>query len=261
MVTVMTIAGFDPSCGAGIAADIRTFCAIGVYPTSAVTCITSQNDLKFYRNMPVPADMVEDQIKAIIECYEIKAVKIGMLYTKENVKAAAKAIAHHGFRNVVMDPLITSTTGEKLVDCDINYLKSELFPYVDLLTPNVSEAEKLSQKSILDADDRKEAAVEIASFGCENVVITGCAEGDKCVDMLYDGGNFIEFKKEHLVHPDIHGTGCTFSSAAAAFLAKGKSMKEAVKEAKEFTYYSIKYADKLEGGIRVLNPFFMKGGY
>jgi hydroxymethylpyrimidine/phosphomethylpyrimidine kinase len=261
MVTVMTIAGFDPSCGAGIAADIRTFCAIGVYPTSVVTCVTSQNDVKFYRNISVQADMVEDQIKAVVECYKISAVKIGMLYTKENVKAVAESIAHHGFKNVVMDPLIVSTTGEKLIDCDIGFLKNELFGHVDLLTPNVSEAEKLSQKSILDIDDRKEAAVEIATFGCKNVVITGCAEGGRCVDMLYDGGNFIEFKKDNLEIPDLHGTGCTFSSAAAAFLAKGKSMKEAVKEAKEFTYYSIKYADKLEDKARVLNPFFMKGGY
>jgi hydroxymethylpyrimidine/phosphomethylpyrimidine kinase len=259
MVTVMTIAGFDPSGGAGIAADVKTFCALNVYPTCVISCITSQNDEKYYKNVPVEPAVVKDQIKAITDYYEVRAVKIGMLYSKENIKTAVKAISQFNLRNIVLDPVIMSSTGRKLIDYDISHLKNELLPHVDLLTPNITEAEALSGKSIVKIQDIKEIALEISSFGCENIVITGYNNGSHVMDMFYDGENFIENKMKMLKTPPLHGTGCTFSAAAAAFLALGKPMRTAVKEAKEFTYNSMKYACILEEKKRVLNHLFMRG--
>lgn len=262
MVTVMTIAGADPSCGAGIAADIKTLCALDVYPTSVITCITAQNDSRFYTKVPLQPSLVTEQIKAVADYYKIGAVKIGMLGSKENVMAVAKAIKLHGLKNIVLDPLIKSTSGADLIDSEaIPFLKNELFPLTDMLTPNVAEAEKLADMKVSHIQDLRDAALKIAAFGCKSVIIKGYIEDSQYIDLLYDGGQFVEYKKELLKLPDLHGTGCTFSAAAAAFRAKGCSIKEAVAHAKEFTYYSIKYANKLCDDKLVLNQFFMKGSY
>lgn len=259
MVTVMTIAGADPSCGAGIAADIKTLCALDVYPTSVITCITAQNDNRFYEKVPLPPTLIESQIKAVADYYKINAVKVGMLGTKENITVVARAIKLFKLKNIVLDPLITSTSGADLIDDKaVPFLKSELFPLTDLLTPNVAEAEKLADMRVVSIKDLRDAALKIASFGSKSVIIKGYIENGQCIDLLYDGRKFVEYNKELLKSSDLHGTGCTFSAAAAAFLARGYTISEAVAQAKEFTYYCIKYANKLWNDQLVLNQFFIK---
>jgi hydroxymethylpyrimidine/phosphomethylpyrimidine kinase len=257
MVTVMTIAGTDPTCGAGITADIKTFLALKVNPTGVVACVTAQNEKKFYSTAPVKADDITRQIESVLEYHKVSAVKIGMLYTKEAVKAVGEAVAHHHLKNIVLDPLIKSSSNASLIEYDELFLKNELFHHVDLITPNVKEAEKLSGESILKLPDLKEAALELAGFGCENVVITGFCEDGNSIDMLYDGEDFITLKKKLLGTPPLHGTGCTFSSAVAALLGLGKPLTTSVKEAKDYTYNAIKYAHKVEDDKLVLNQFFM----
>jgi len=259
MEAVMTIAGCDPSGGAGIAADIKTFSALNVHPTCVATNITAQNEDKFFSSVPVDAKMVTAQIKAILDFHTIKAVKIGMIYTKENLKAISKSLTKHQLKNVVLDPIMLSSTGEKFTEYTEAMFKKELLPHVSVITPNVQEAEKLTGKTIMRTVDMQEMALELASFGCENVVITGFDDGKHYVDMFYDGENFRDFKMKKLKMPDLHGTGCTFSSAVAAFLALGRNLNMAVREAKEFTFNAIKHAHKLNDDKLVLNHFFLSG--
>ncbi len=216
------------------------------------------NDDEFFLTTPVEPDVVKKQLDAVISCYGISAVKIGMIYNKDNIKVVETAIAQHGLKNVVIDPLMISTTNRKLIEeSAINSLKSELFCHADLLTPNVKEAEALANKNILNIDNMKEAVLEIYTYGCKNIVITGYKDEQHSIDMLYDGSRFHTFRVDLLENGKrLHGTGCTFSSAAAAYLAKGKPIELAVKDAQIFTYYSIKYANDLGDGRLALNQFF-----
>ncbi len=255
MTTIMTIAGFDPSGGAGIMADTKTICALGGNPVGVVTSVTAQNDSTFHRCVPVSAERVIDQINAVVEYYKVDAVKVGMLYSRENVTAVSKAIVRNKMKNIVLDPLIESSTGKALIEYDIAMLKNELFPHVSLLTPNISEAAKLYGRSIVSLDDVKEAAVELTASSAGAIVITGFMDATHSIDLLYDGSDFSVLKKSKIDTVDLHGTGCTFSSAAALFLAHGEALSEAVKLAKGFTYNAIKHATEVEPGKWILNHF------
>src|SRR6185436_5126891 len=227
MPIALTIAGSDPSGGAGIQADLKTFAAHGVYGASAITAITVQSTRGVESVTPLEADLVSAQIEAVAGDLAIDATKIGMLATAAIVEAVAAAIEELELPLVVVDPVLVSTSGERLLDADgVQALCAELIPLARLVTPNLPEAEALSAKRIASLDDAREAARRIHSMGAAAVIITGghavqAANPESripnptVVDLLFDGHEFYEMRIARVEGAQTHGTGCTFASAVA----------------------------------------------
>jgi hydroxymethylpyrimidine/phosphomethylpyrimidine kinase len=242
MRTALTIAGSDSSGGAGIQGDLKTFAALGVYGTSAVTAITAQNTTGILALEPVSADLVIAQIEAIAGDIELHAVKTGMLANAAIVEAVAAAVEELELPNVIVDPVLGSTSGTALLDRDgVQMLISDLLPRARVVTPNIPEAEALSGRRIHSGDDAREAARRIHALGPSAVVITGghaptANDGREStvVDLLFDGREFIEFRTVRIAGPNTHGTGCAFASALAAYLARGDGLPQAVEQAQRF---------------------------
>src|SRR5262245_543488 len=224
MRTVLTIAGSDPSGGAGIQADLKTFAAFGAYGASAITAVTVQNTLGVDAVSPLAADLVGAQIEAVAGDLEIHATKTGMLATSAIVEAVTAAIDELELPLVVVDPVLVATSGARLLDEDgVRALRSELLPRARVVTPNVPEAEGLSGTIIRSLDDAREAARRIRDLGARAVVITGGhgpSLSGAVVDLLLDDGEFHEFRTAR-VDARAHGTGCTFASAVGAGLGPG----------------------------------------
>jgi hydroxymethylpyrimidine/phosphomethylpyrimidine kinase len=236
MQTALTIAGSDPSGGAGIQADLKTFAAFGVYGASAVTAITVQNTLGVDRVAPLSADLVTAQIEAIAGDLELHATKIGMLATSAIVEAVAAAIADLELPLVVVDPVLAASSGERLLDDDgLLALRRELLPRARVVTPNISEAEALSGVRITSPDKAREAARRIQDIGPRSVIITGGhGSGATIVDLLLDGSEFYEHATARVETRNTHGTGCTFASAVAAGLALGRGLPDAAESAQRY---------------------------
>lgn len=247
---VLSIAGSDCSGGAGIQADLKTISALGGYAATAITAITVQNTLGVRAIHPVPPVYVRGQIEAVMEDIRPDAVKIGMINDVEIVEAIASCLRTYRPRFVVFDPVMVSTSGHRLIEEDaISALTRELMPLASLITPNLSEAEVLTEHCISNVDTMKAAASELLKFGCGSVLLKGGhLEGDKMCDVLQTAGE----DKPHLFISDkiesknTHGTGCTLSSAIAANLAKGFDLKTSVQRAKD--YISRALADMLDLG-------------
>ena len=238
MRIALTIAGSDSSGGAGIQADLKTFAAFGVYGVSAITAVTVQNTMDVDGMAPLSADLVTAQIETVAGDIAIHATKIGMLATAAIVEAVAAAIRELELPLVVVDPVLVSTSGERLLDSDgVQALCTELLPLARVVTPNIPEAEALSGRRIGSLDDAREAARRIREMGPSAVIITGGhapwdldegsglrAEGSTrhVVDLLFDGDAFHEFRTPRLDSRRTHGTGCTFASAVTASLAAGR---------------------------------------
>lgn len=228
---VLSIAGSDCSGGAGIQADLKTISALGGYAATAITAITVQNTLGVRAIHPVPPVYVRGQIEAVMEDIRPDAVKIGMINDVEIVEAIASCLRTYRPRFVVFDPVMVSTSGHRLIEEDaISALTRELMPLASLITPNLSEAEVLTEHCISNVDTMKAAASELLKFGCGSVLLKGGhLEGDKMCDVLQTAGE----DKPHLFISDkiesknTHGTGCTLSSAIATFLALGYDMPQA----------------------------------
>ena len=265
MRTVLTIAGSDPSGGAGIQADLKTFAAFGVYGASAIAAVTVQNTLGVDRVVPLEADLVEAQIEAIAGDLVLHATKTGMLATAAIVEAVTAAIDELDLPLVVVDPVLVSTSGEALLDADgLRALKTELLPRARVATPNVPEAEALSGRRIESLEDARDAACRIRDLGARAVVITGghalgggrTDSATDVVDLLLDGEDFHEFRVRRVDAGATHGTGCTFASAVAASLALGGTLPEAIARAQRYVAGALATRPAIGRGRGVLDHFW-----
>jgi hydroxymethylpyrimidine kinase/phosphomethylpyrimidine kinase len=251
----ITIAGSDSGGGAGIQADLKTFAALGVHGTTAITSITAQNTCSVTGVQDVDPEMVRRQIKAVANDIGIDAGKTGMLHTQAIIEAVASEISSYEFP-LVVDPVMIAKSGAALLESDaVIALKEHLLPIAMVVTPNKFEAEKLGKMRIKDVEDAKAAAKRISKIGSEAVVVKG-GHLDKqgAVDVLYHEGEFRLFKALKLDVKTTHGTGCSFSAAIAAELAKGRNIPEAVENAKRLVTLAIKFGLNLGKGHGPVNP-------
>ncbi|MDY6985824.1 MAG: bifunctional hydroxymethylpyrimidine kinase/phosphomethylpyrimidine kinase [Candidatus Thermoplasmatota archaeon] len=240
----LTIAGFDPSGGAGIQADLKTFLAFNVYGASVVTSIAVENTTEVRGSYDIPANTVEEQIDVVMDDIDIRAAKTGMLSSEEIIKSVAKKIRERGIEKLVVDPVMVAKTGGRLLKRGAEKaMVEEIVPLAYVITPNVPEAEVISGIKLVDESSVKEAAMKIHEMGAKNVIIKGGhLTGDKSTDLLYDGNDFTAIEGIRVKTKNTHGTGCTFSAAIAASLAKGKAIKESVRAAKSYVQRSIELA-------------------
>jgi hydroxymethylpyrimidine/phosphomethylpyrimidine kinase len=232
----MTIAGSDSGGGAGIQADLKTFAALGIYGTSAITAITAQNTVEVRKALEVPLDIVDAQIDAVVEDIGVDAVKTGMLASSEVVETVAGRIEAHQLENLVVDPVMVAKSGDRLLRDDaVESLVSRLIPLAVVVTPNIPEAERLVGFPVENEESMRRAAKAIVELGAASAVIKGGhAEGEESVDLLYTGKRFRRFRAKRLDSRNTHGTGCTFSAAITAQLAKGFSIEKSVELAKTY---------------------------
>jgi len=258
MQTALTIAGSDSSAGAGVQADLKTFAAFGLYGVTAITAITAQSTRGVEAVAPLAADLVTAQIEAVAGDFTIAATKIGMLATAAIVEAVAAAIEELELPLVVVDPVLVSTSGDRLLDDDgMDAVRKLLLPLARVVTPNVAEAEALSGVRITSADTLCEAARRLHKLGARGVVITGGhASGATVEDVVFDGNRFHEHRVARVDSGHTHGTGCTFASAVAAGLALGHELPEAAARAQEYVAGAIAHAPGLGHGRGPLDHFW-----
>lgn len=256
---VLTIAGSDSGGGAGIQADLKTFAALGVYGTSAVTAVTAQNTVGVTAVHVLPADMVTAQIEAVAADIPVQATKVGMLASAAVVEAVAAAIAELDLPLVVVDPVMLAKSGDRLLDDDaVAAMTGELLPRALVVTPNIPEAEVLSGVRIASLHDARRAAEQIhRRMGPAVVVKGGHASGPDVVDLLFDGVRFHEFQTPRIQTRNTHGTGCTFSSAVAAHLALGSELPDAVEAAQAYVAGAIRHALEIGRGHGPLDHFWL----
>ncbi|MBU3947043.1 MAG: bifunctional hydroxymethylpyrimidine kinase/phosphomethylpyrimidine kinase [Proteobacteria bacterium] len=258
MKTALTIAGSDPSGGAGIQADLKTFAANGVYGTSVITAVTVQNTLKVYNVQEIKSDIVYDQIIYLFDDIHIDAVKIGMVSSIELIETIAKALKKVNSPAIVLDPVMISKSGYSLLNNDAREaLVNNLFPLAEVVTPNIYEAEALAGSKISTVEDMKLAAAIILKSGAKKVVIKGGhLENKQSIDILFDGTTFKELTSTRIETKNTHGTGCTFSSAIAANLAKGMDFTKAVSNAKIYITEAIEHSLNIGHGHGPVDHFF-----
>ena len=247
----LTVAGSDPGGGAGIQADLKTFSALGVYGMSAITAITVQNTVGVRDALVLEPSLVAAQIDAVLEDIGCDAAKTGMLGTADVVAAAAERLAHHGVGNVVVDPVMVAKSGDRLLDEDARAAVVErLLPVARIVTPNLPEAEALLGRAIAPGE-MADAARELCALGAGAAVIKGGhATGERSTDVLYDAAKdtLTSFSAPRIDTTNTHGTGCTFASAIAAFLARGWRLAAAVAWAKRFVTEAIRRGLPLGAG-------------
>lgn len=234
---VLSIAGSDSGGGAGIQADLKTFAALGCYGMTAITALTAQNTLGVRALHAVPAQMLKDQIDAVMEDIGADAVKIGMLHAPEIVFTVAEAIDRHALKKVVFDPVMVATSGAVLIDnAAVDVLVRELFGRVAVITPNLDEAALLTGRALRSEQDMAQAAQALLDKGARAVLLKGGhLPGDTVVDLLVtDGGGKLWMRAPRIASPNTHGTGCTLSSAMAAYLALGATLADAVQQARAY---------------------------
>lgn len=239
---VLTIAGSDSGGGAGIQADIKTFQELGVYGMSVITAVTAQNTIGVQGLYPMSEEAVLKQLDSIRSDLEPDAVKTGMLFSSDIIKAVAGKVKQFGWSSLVVDPVMVAKGGAALLQKEaVDAIRTWLIPLAYVITPNIPEAEVLTEIKIVTADDKKEAAKIIYKMGASHVVIKGGhdADGRAAADLLYDGMDYMEFIGARVNTTNTHGTGCTFSAAIAAELAKGNQVQEAVRTAKGFIQAAI----------------------
>ena len=253
MHIALTIAGSDSSGGAGIQADLKTFAALGVYGTSAITAITAQNTLGIAAITPVAPEMVAAQIDAVVSDFGADAVKIGMLATGANVEVVADAIERHGLTNVVLDPVMIASHGASLLDdAGVAMLRDRLLALVTIVTPNLSEAAALTGLPVGTPQEMFVAAARLTEMGARAVIIKGGHLEGAPIDVLYDGRDFTGLSRERVDMAPTHGTGCTFASALAARLAFGDELLDAANAAKDFVTRALQNAVGIGQGSKVL---------
>lgn len=253
MKTALTVAGSDPSGGAGIQADLKTFAAHGVYGMSVITSVTSQNTTGVFGVFDMPENVIKSQLDAVFTDIFPNSVKIGMVSSAEIIKAIAEALKKYNAKNVVLDTVMVSTSGCPLLKADaVSALTSYLFPLSDIITPNIGEAEILVGFEIKSEDDMLSAAKKIYDDYGVCVLLKGGHLDGAASDILYDGHE-TWFRGEKINNPNTHGTGCTLSSAIAARLALGYDIQSAVKSAKDYVTGAIDYGLNLGKGRGPLN--------
>jgi hydroxymethylpyrimidine/phosphomethylpyrimidine kinase len=247
----VTIAGSDSGGGAGIQADLKTFAALGVYGACAIAALTAQNTRGVFAIHDVPADFIVQQIDAVFSDLDVSAVKIGMLSRTETIIAVAAALEKHKARNLVLDPVMVATSGDRLLaEAAVTALRDGLIPHALVITPNLPEAAALLGASIArDESDMEEQARALLALGARNVLLKGGhGAGEDSVDLLVGQGDVIRLSAKRVATKNTHGTGCTLSSAIAAGLAKGFDLTSAVRDAKAYVTAAIAAADELTVG-------------
>jgi hydroxymethylpyrimidine/phosphomethylpyrimidine kinase len=231
----LTIAGSDSGAGAGIQADLKTFAALGVYGTSAITAITAQNTLGVSQVLALKPNLVAAQIDAVVADIGAHALKTGMLANAGIIEMVAKKVNQHRLRNLVVDPVMVATSGDLLIEKEaITALRSHLIPLAAVATPNIPEAEEITGMELRTLNDIKEAARRLVAMGAKTVVIKGGHRTGPALDLFYDGKKFNALSARRIRTKNTHGTGCTFSAAIAAYLAKGEVVGNAVALAKKY---------------------------
>lgn len=257
---VLSIAGSDPSGGAGIQADLKTFSALGVYGMAVITSLTAQNTRGVAGVADVPPDFVAKQIQAVFADIKVNAVKIGMLSNAKIIVAVAEMIEKYNPPHVVLDPVMVATSGDTLISGDaVDVLKSRLVPLCDVLTPNIPEAEKLTRKAVLEMDI---AAAELLQLGAGAVYLKGGhLKGNNASDLLHSEKISEFFDAPRIETKNTHGTGCTLSSAIAAYLARGMNLREACAAAKAYVTSAIIHSDELNvgSGTGPLHHMYQRG--
>jgi hydroxymethylpyrimidine/phosphomethylpyrimidine kinase len=256
MTVVLTIAGLDPSGGAGIVADIKTIAALGCFPAAAVTSITFQNTIGVFGAEHQTAATLRSQVQPIIQDLTVAAAKTGMLPTAEIVAEVARLFAEENLPAPVVDPVVVATSGDVLIDDEaFQILKTKLFPLARVVTPNIPEAEKLTGLSIVNESDMRRAAEAIRALGARAVLLKGGhrnVSGDALDILLNEDGSFIEFRSEYLDVGEVHGSGCTLSAAIATCLGKGMTLEEGVGAAKKYVTEAIQSALRIGHGAMPL---------
>ncbi|UCE52315.1 MAG: bifunctional hydroxymethylpyrimidine kinase/phosphomethylpyrimidine kinase [Desulfobacterales bacterium] len=241
---VLTIAGSDSGGGAGIQADLKTISAIGCYGMSVITALTAQNTQGVTGIYAIPPSFAAEQMSAVFADIGADAVKIGMLYSAELIEVVAQQLQKHGAKKIVLDPVMVAQSGDKLLQDDaIEAIKIHLMPLVDVVTPNIPEAEVLLDRKLQDFKDMQDAAKALSILGGQSILIKGghLSETDS-TDLLYltREDHSVVLKEERIETRNNHGTGCTLSSAIASYMAKGHDIEDAVRKAKTYISNAIR---------------------
>jgi len=253
---LLSIAGFDPCCGAGTAADLKTFAAHGCYGVAAVTSLTVQNTEGIETIHNTPSAELRAQLEALVNDCDIAAVKIGMLGNRGNAVVVGEFLEAHKFAQVVLDPVMRSSSGAELLDAGgIKYVATELLKRASIITPNIPEAEVLTGSIIKEVADMEAAARKIVEMGAPAVIVKG-GHMERAVDVLFDGTEIVPLGGERVKTENTHGTGCAFASALAAQLASGRSLMEAATLAKAYVTKAIEKSYAIGKGRVPLDHFY-----
>jgi hydroxymethylpyrimidine/phosphomethylpyrimidine kinase len=253
MKTALTIGGSDPSGGAGLQADLRTFKSMGVYGMSIPSVLTAQNTNGVFDIYELPSDFFSAQVDVLLRDIQPDASKTGMLYGFDIIKITAEKIAEYSLKNIVIDPVTVSSTGVQLITKEaLEAMKQCLFPLAKTITPNINEASFFTGINIKNEEDMKKAAVLLKELGTETVIITGGHLEEKTIDLVFDGKEFFSLQRDKIIG-EFHGTGCVFSSAVTAGLALGYDVREAAVKANEFVWKAIKTAVSVGKGMKILD--------
>jgi hydroxymethylpyrimidine/phosphomethylpyrimidine kinase len=253
----LTIAGSDSGAGAGIQADLKTFAALGVYGTSALTAITAQNTIGVTQVLALHPNLVAAEIDAVISDIGAHALKTGMLANTAIIQMVAKKIQQHRLKNLVVDPVMVATSGDLLIKKNaVTALRSILIPLAAVVTPNIPEAEELTGLTLRTPKDIEEAARRIVEMGAKTVVIKGGHRHGPAVDLFFEGKKFRSLRADRVRTKNTHGTGCTFSAAIAAYLAKGETSPRAVSLAKQYITRAIRAGFVVGAGHSPVHHFY-----
>jgi hydroxymethylpyrimidine kinase/phosphomethylpyrimidine kinase len=253
----LTIAGSDSGGGAGIQADLKTFAALGVHGTSAITAITAQNTITVTDILELPVEMITAQIDAVVSDLDVRAAKTGMLASSKIIDAVALAITKHRITNLVVDPVMVAKGGARLLRDDaIDSLRTRLIPLAAVITPNLPEAEVILGRPVQTLAERRAAARDLVALGVLAAVVKGGHSESDVTDVFWDGTDMVELTGIRVPTANTHGSGCVFSAAIAAGLAKGLEPLAAVRAAKEFIDGAIEHSLEIGHGHGPVNPMF-----
>lgn len=253
---VLTIAGSDSGAGAGIQADLKTFAALGVYGTSAITAITAQNTVGVTQVLALSPKLVAAQIDAVINDIGAHALKTGMLASRAIIEVVANKIRQHRLKNLVVDPVMVATSGDLLIKRNaVAALRSRLLSLATVVTPNLPEAEELTGMKLRTWVEIEAAARQIVALGAKTVVIKGGHRKGPAVDLFFDGDKTHALEAPRIRTKNTHGTGCTLSAAIAAYLAKGEDIESAVRAAKKYITAAIRAGFSVGAGHSPVHHF------
>lgn len=255
---VLTIAGSDSGGGAGIQADLKAMSANGVFAMSVITAITAQNTEEVTDVFELPPSIIASQLDAVFDDFDVAAVKTGMLSSKSIVEIVVKMLTPQKIAALVVDPVMVSKSGHPLLRPEaVDAVKTQLLPLALVVTPNIHEAQQLSGVQITSLADARRAAKIIHGFGCKHVLIKGGhLLSERATDLLYDGRFFNVLKGEFIETPHTHGTGCTFASALAAHVARGRSVLDAAQAAKAYVTQAIRHGLAIGHGHGPTDHFY-----
>lgn len=257
MIPILTIAGSDCSGGAGIQADLKTFSAHGLFGMSVIVSVVAENTSIVTSVETISNQVIIDQINCVFDDIYPNAVKIGMLPSTDSMEIVANKLKQYKAKNIVVDPVMYAKNGFPLMDVEnINTLINTVIPVADLITPNIPEAEKISDMKITSIEDMKQSAKKIIQMGCKAVLVKGGHHIGDAIDVLFDGKEFYTFKTMRIDTKNTHGTGCTLSSAIASNLALGKDVNTSVKLAKDYVTTAIKHSLSLGKGCGPTHHFY-----